>query len=44
MSLLSKFKTNSYCVGRRQYSGTINISGAITSKTTKMLNGNCVKC
>ena len=32
MSLLNKFKTNSYCVGGRHYSGTINISGAITSK------------
>ena len=35
MSLLNKFKTNSYCVGGRQYSGTNNISGAITSKGTK---------
>ena len=37
MSLLNKFKTNSYCVGGRDYSGTVNISGAITSKGTKML-------
>ena len=44
MSLLNKFKTNSYCVGARHYSGTNNISGAITSKATKMLKGNCVKC
>ena len=44
MSLLNKFKTNSYCVGGRHYSGTNNISGAITSKGTKMLKGNCVKC
>ena len=44
MSLLNKFKTNSYCVGGKHYSGTINISGAITSKGTKMLKGNCVKC
>ena len=44
MSLLHKFKTNSYCVGGRHYSGTNNISGAITSKGTKMLRGNCVKC
>ena len=44
MSLLSKFKTDSYCVGGRHYSGTIKISGAITSKGTKMLNVNCVKC
>ena len=30
MSLLNKFKTNSFCVGRRHYSGTNNIRGAIT--------------
>ena len=34
MSLLEKFKTNSYCVGGGHYSGTNNISGAITSKGT----------
>ena len=44
MSLLNKFKTNSYCVGGRHYSGTFNIRGAITSKGTKMLKGNCVLC
>ena len=44
MSLLNKFKTNSYCVGGRHYSGTNNIRGFITSKGTKMLKGNCVKC
>ena len=44
MSLLNKFKTNSYCVGGRHYSGTVNIRGAITSKGTKMLKGNCVLC
>ena len=51
MSLLNKFKTNSYCVGCRHYSGTNNIRGfngepasRITSKGTKMLKGNCVKC
>ena len=43
MSLLQKFKTNSYCVCGRHYSGTNNIRGFITSKGTKMLNGNCVK-
>ena len=43
MSLLNKFKTNSYCVGGRHYSGTNNISGAITSKGTKMLRGSCTK-
>ena len=44
MSLLNKFKTNSYFVGGRHYSGTINISGAITSKGLKMLRGSCTKC
>ena len=44
MSLLNKFKTNSYCVGGRHYSGTNNIRGFFTSKGTKMLKGNCVKC
>ena len=44
MSLLNKFKTNSYCVGGRHYSGTNNIRAAITLKGTKMLKGNCVKC
>ena len=44
MSLLNNFKTNSYCVGGRHYSGTVNIRGAITSKATKMLKGNCVLC
>ena len=44
MSLLEKFKTNSYCVGGRHYSGTNIIRGFITSKGTKTLKGNCVKC
>ena len=44
MSLLQKFKTNSYCVGCRHYSGTNNIRGFITSKGTKMLKVSCVKC
>ena len=51
MSLLQKFKTISYCVGGRHYSGTNNIRGfigepasRITSNGTKMLKGNCVKC
>ena len=44
MSLLNKFKTNSFCVGGRHYSGTNNISGAITSKGTKMLRVSCTKC
>ena len=29
MSLLNKFKTNSYCVGGRHYSGTVNIRGVL---------------
>ena len=44
MSLLNKFKTNSYCVGGRHYSGTVHIRGALTSKGTKMLKGNCILC
>ena len=44
MSLLNKFKTNSYCVGGRHYSVTINIRGFVSIKGTKMLKGNCVKC
>ena len=44
MSLLNKFKTNSYCVGGRHYSGANNIRGFVSAKGTKMLKGNCVKC
>ena len=44
MCNFSKFKTNSYCVGGRYYSGTNNIGGAVSAKGTKMLKGNCVKC
>ena len=44
LSLLNKFKTNSYCVGGRHYSGTNNIRGFVSTKGTKMLKGNCVKC
>ena len=43
MSLLNKFITNSHCVGGRHYRGTNDISGAITSKGTKMLRGSCTK-
>ena len=43
MSNFSKFKTNSYCVGGRHYSGTNNIRGVITSKGTEMLIGSCSK-
>ena len=44
MSLLNKLKNNSYCVGGRHYSGTINIGGIVSTKGTKMLKCNCVKC
>ena len=44
MSLSNKFRTNSYCAGGTRYSGTNNISGAIISKSTKMLRGSCTKC
>ena len=44
MSLLNKFKINSFCVGGRHSSGTNNIRGFNTSKGTKMLKGICVKC
>ena len=44
MSSFNKFKTNSYCVGGRHYSGTNNVQGVITSKGTKMLKGFCIKC
>ena len=43
-SLLNKFKTNSLFVGGRHYSGTNNISGAITSKGTNLLRVSCTKC
>ena len=44
MSLLNKFKTNSYCVSGRHYSGTINIRGVVSAKGTKTLRGKCVEC
>ena len=42
-----KFKTNSYCVGGKHYSGTTNITGEITvnkktGKQIKLLVGKCV--
>ena len=43
-SLLQKFKTHSYGIGGRHYSGTNNKRGFNTSTGTKMLKGNCVKC
>ena len=44
-----KFKTNTYCLGQRHYSGTKNITGEIaynkkTGKEIKLLVGNCVIC
>ena len=44
MSLLQKFKTNSYCVGGRHYNGTKNKRGFLKARGTKMLKGNWVKC
>ena len=44
-----KFKTNSYCVGHKGYSGTKNITGEITinkktGREIKLLVGKCVVC
>ena len=44
-----KFKTNSYCLGRRHYSATKNITGERaynkkTGKEIKLLVGKCVIC
>ena len=44
-----KFKTNSYCVGGKHYSPTLNIYGSQTinkktQKPIKLLNGVCSKC
>ena len=44
MCSFNKFKTNSYCVGGRHYSGTNDIRGVVSAKGTKMLKGNCTKC
>ena len=45
----NKFKTNSYCVGGKHYSGTKNIAGEITlnkktGKEIKLLVGKCILC
>ena len=46
----NKFKNNSYCVGGKHYSATINIRGDITQnkkKTgapVKLLRGTCSTC
>ena len=44
-----KFKTNSYCVGQKHYSGTKNINGEITlnkktGREIKLLVGQCSIC
>ena len=44
-----KFKTNSYCVGSKHYSGTKNVTGEITvnkktGKEIKLLVRKCVVC
>ena len=44
-----KFKTNSYCLGQRHYSGTKHITGEMkfnkkTGKEIKLLVGKCVIC
>ena len=44
MSSFNKFKTNSYCVDGRHYSGTNNLRGVVSAKGIKMLKGNCIKC
>ena len=44
MRNFSKFKTNSYCVGGRRYSGTNIIRGVISAEGTKMLKGSCAMC
>ena len=46
---IQKFKTNSFCVGQKHYSGTKNITGEITinkktGKEIKLLVGKCVIC
>ena len=39
----NKFKTNSFCVAGRHYSGTNKIRGSIIAKGTKMFRGNFTK-
>ena len=40
----NKFENNSYCVGGRHLSKTINIKGDVTSNGRKMLIGSCAIC
>ena len=44
MSNFYKFKNNSYCIGGRDYSSNNNMREVVTSKGTKMLKINCVRC
>ena len=44
-----KFKTNSYCVVQKHYSGTKKIAGEVTinkktGREIKLLVGKCIKC
>ena len=39
-----KFKSDSYCVGGRHRSATVNFYGDITNKGSKVLIGFCAKC
>ena len=41
---LSKFKSDSYCVGGKHRSSTVKLYGDITSKGSKVLIGFCSKC
>ena len=40
----NKFETDSYCIGGRHRSAKKNIYGSITSKSSKVLIGNCSIC
>ena len=40
----NKFENNSYCVGGRHLSKTLNIKGDVTSNGRKMLVGKCANC
>ena len=39
-----KIKSNSYCIGGRNRSTTVNFYGDLTSKGSKVLNGYCSIC
>ena len=40
----NKFENDSYCLGARRRSNTVNIYGDITSKRSIALIGYCLKC